>query len=238
MESGPLSTAEFKEFGKKVVLFLHVTSQVASDKDQNLLQEKGGRGFPYLIWMNEKGDKLMDVSGRAVEAFNSVAEKLIAWNTLKKKAAEGDDEAKKDLFVTEVEMGVIDAAAAKAKMEELKLSDEQKKRVAGVLCNSEAQTILQGVRNDEQFTDAGRTFIKWRKDGKWPTDERVLTTVWQGVMKAAEADGDPESFEAGLNWLDERYGKDPNNKRAFDNWKATLDKLKKAAAEKEEGSGR
>lgn len=225
------------------MLFCHITSRVQTDKYQNLLQEKGGRGFPYLIWMDEKGEKLMEASARSVESFNSDADKLVAWTTLKKKAAEGDEQAKADLFVTEVEMGVISPADAKSQMEGLKLSDDQKKRIAGVICNGEAQELLQGVRNDEQFTEAGRTFIKWRKEGKWPTDERVLTGVWQGVMKAAEADVDPESFEAGLNWLKERYGNDPRNKQAFENWAATLEKLKKQAAENKdggngEGSGR
>ena len=48
MERGALSTAEFKEFAKDYILFCHITSMVEGEKYPKLLQEKGGRGFPYV----------------------------------------------------------------------------------------------------------------------------------------------------------------------------------------------
>ena len=46
LESGPLSEDAFPEFAKSVVPFAHVTSRVDSDPYQDLLQQKGGCGFP------------------------------------------------------------------------------------------------------------------------------------------------------------------------------------------------
>ncbi|MBI4614210.1 MAG: hypothetical protein HY720_11415, partial [Planctomycetes bacterium] len=49
-----------------------------SDKYQNLLEEKGGRGFPHLIFMDFEGNKIGDVGGRDVASFERSAAGLPA----------------------------------------------------------------------------------------------------------------------------------------------------------------
>lgn len=52
------------------MLFCHITSQVPGDENQNLLRQMGGRGFPYLIYLNADGERLGVHNGpRSVAAF-------------------------------------------------------------------------------------------------------------------------------------------------------------------------
>ena len=61
LENGPFSTEEFVDCGEQAVLFLHVTSHVKADPDQNLLEEKGGRGFPHLVVMDDLGNGPVEI---------------------------------------------------------------------------------------------------------------------------------------------------------------------------------
>ena len=51
-----LSTEEFKAFAGEVVPFLHVTSRVEGEHHPDLLEKKGGRGFPHLVVLDATPD--------------------------------------------------------------------------------------------------------------------------------------------------------------------------------------
>ena len=56
LEGGALMQDDFVRFSKNYVLFAHVTSQVPGDKNQDLLQKKGGTGFPFIAFMDSEGN--------------------------------------------------------------------------------------------------------------------------------------------------------------------------------------
>ena len=101
-----LSQPEFPSFADDVVLFCHVTSHVGSDPYQGLLQEKGGGGFPYLAFLDDKGEVIAAHDGpRTLEAFRSTAGTVREYRDLLEKAESGDAEAKTALFFCRIDLG-------------------------------------------------------------------------------------------------------------------------------------
>ena len=90
MEKGTLSEASFAEFGKQVVLFCHITSRVNGDPHQDLLQQKGGQGFPHLVFMNAEGEVVAQPQGRSAEAFAKAHAAYLNCLELAKKLEAGD----------------------------------------------------------------------------------------------------------------------------------------------------
>lgn len=77
IERGALSSAEFKEFGKKVVLFCHITTRVPGDPYPDLLREKGGRGFPTFYFMDPTGKVVAEPNGRTVAVWESTLKEVL-----------------------------------------------------------------------------------------------------------------------------------------------------------------
>lgn len=77
VERGALSSVEFKEFGKKVVLFCHITSHVPGDPYPELLREKGGRGFPTFYFLDPTGKVVGEPSGRSVAAWETALKEVL-----------------------------------------------------------------------------------------------------------------------------------------------------------------
>jgi len=69
---------DFKEFGKKVILFLHVTSRAAGEPYPDLLKEKGGRGFPTFKFLDAKGNVIVEPKGRSVAEWEAAAKEAAA----------------------------------------------------------------------------------------------------------------------------------------------------------------
>ena len=69
-----LSAAEFSAFAKEVVPFLHVTSRLEGASYPDLLSQKGGRGFPYLVAMDAEGRVTAQAEQRSVDGFRSMVE--------------------------------------------------------------------------------------------------------------------------------------------------------------------
>ncbi|MGE3854789.1 MAG: hypothetical protein AB7K09_23865 [Planctomycetota bacterium] len=242
MESGPLSTKEFTEFGKRVVLFCHITTRIPGAKNDDLLGKVGGRGFPHLVFMSETGAVLKQQGARSVEAFNASMDELQGYYDLKKKAGTGDAAATTELFLKELEMGLVELEDAKKKLETMKLTDDQQKLADTALaaakaraCNADFQAVLQGIKSQDQVIPAGRKLRDMKKAGQWPADEQLVDSSWQLILQACEADGDAAGMEEAYNYLFGKYGTNPRAKPTFDKWKASLEALKAKEKEKKEG---
>ena len=64
---------------------------------ENLLEEKGGFAFPWLVFMDATGDIIFEHQAeRTAEAFGKSAERAKKWIALKEKVEKGDGPAKID----------------------------------------------------------------------------------------------------------------------------------------------
>lgn len=147
LESGPLSSKDFKEFSQKVVLFCHITSYVKGEKYQSLLSEKGGQGFPYLAFMDAEGNVIGKPMGRSVSSFEEGAKKAQAYLDLLNKKDKTKAE-QLQLLEQQLDLGTIKAKAAKAKVKELGLDDAKQAELAkkiALLAKKEVDKEIGGL---------------------------------------------------------------------------------------------
>jgi hypothetical protein len=202
---------------------------VAEDKDQKLLQEKGGRGFPYIVFMDAEGNIVAKHQGqRTVSAFVETGKKAKAFQDLKTKADKGDKAAKFDYLVAQIEMGHLDLAAANKRIEEIAkdITADQKKKLDGLVVNLEVSDIGSKVKDETGKTEAAKKFLAMKKAGRVPTGEMEVQMFWIWIMDQAAADRDAATFEEGLNALKARFADNPNAKKFFEQREAQLQKLK------------
>lgn len=201
------------------MLFLHITSQVTTDKDQKLLSEKGGRGFPYLAFLDADGNVVAKHQGqRDVSGFVATGKKAQAFLDLKAKADKGDKAAKYDLLVAQLELSHLDLATAKKRIEELSdLNADQKAKLNGLLVDLEIADIAKSITNDKKTqADAGKKFLEMKKAGKTPKGDETVGNFYVCIMEYAETQKDAATFEEAMNAVLKHYGTRINAK-----WKQT-----------------
>ena len=92
MENGLFSSLDLATFGADVVLFCHVTTRIEGDPHQELLQQKGGRGFPTLKFLDAEGEVLGAPQGRSVESLRAALEAITTIQALGSKAERSPEE--------------------------------------------------------------------------------------------------------------------------------------------------
>lgn len=182
MERGTLSEAEIAEFGDEFVLFLHVTSQVETDKYQDLLQEKGGGGFPFLAFLDSTGAVVAQHNGpRTIDGFRETGASAAKFIALKAKAETGTPAEKVEFFMAGLGIGYFGAADIPTKMEELRahMSDEQIATVSAKLVGIEVEGALNSIRSQEEMLATGKKFTEMAADGRIPSnDEMYAPYFW------------------------------------------------------------
>src|SRR5438876_5889172 len=159
LEGGALQADDFVKFSEKYVLYCNITSQVPGAKDQQLLEEKGGEGFPYLIFMDSDGNTLAKHQGpRTATAFEETGSKARTFLDLKAKAEKGDASVKIDFIMAQLELGQMKTGEAEVKIRETggKVSPEQQKKLDGLLANAEIEQLLRSVKSEESKNDAAK----------------------------------------------------------------------------------
>jgi len=77
VERGTLSKPELKDFGAKVVLFCHITTRIPGEPHDELLKEKGGRGFPTFWFLDPTGKVIGEPKGRSVADFEATLKEVL-----------------------------------------------------------------------------------------------------------------------------------------------------------------
>lgn len=224
------------------MLYLNVTTHVDDDPDQELLDEKGGSGFPYLVFLDAEGNLLAQHQGqRNVDGFTATMEKAQAYADLRAKAAGGDAAAAKEVLFKDAELGNLKIADAKKALENGKdLSDDEKAKLKATIQGLEMKEVMSGFQKSMKGVDfqdkpvlkknqaaAGRKFLEMQKAGVTPAeDSNYFQPFYIFIMEAAEEAKDAGSYEAALKVLEDKFGANPNAKKFFDERHATLDKLK------------
>ncbi|MFM1870619.1 MAG: hypothetical protein RL398_41 [Planctomycetota bacterium] len=209
-----------------MVLFCHVTSRVETDKHQGLLQEKGGRGFPYLVFMDADGNVTAKQGERTVAGFEKTRGNLVAFADLEAKFKKGDKAAGVDALIAGMELGRYTAEDAKAMLPKLgKIPADKQAKIDGMLVNSEVDALMANVRTKEQAAEVGRKFAEMDKAGKVPSGRAALS-FYSIMLETHEADKDAKAFEATLEKLKKLVEGERNADRVIKRYEATLEKLK------------
>ena len=236
MEGGALLQENFKEFAKDYVLYCHVTSRIENDKYGNLLSEKGGGGFPYLTFMDAKGNVIAKHQGpRRVSAFKTTGARAAAFLELVKKAKGGDRPAQIDLLLMRLDLGHLDEKEAKkeaAKIGKMPADKEEKFQVA--LSGFAVREILEHLpRSQEQAIKiGGPKFAAMRKAGRpSPEADDLFQPYWIITMLYSEEQKDAETYELALEALKKKYEDSPQAKSFLDQAAETLKELKELKKE-------
>lgn len=212
-----------------MVLFLHITSKPPGRGEGGLLSEKGGRGFPYLVFMDAEGTVLGQPGGRSVAAFQKTGDLLQKYVALKAQVATGGPEVKLDYCLVRAQLGMLSFDETKAELATLTVPEAQQARVDACLVNVEVADLVKKVQSRQVGPEAiGPRFYELLKAGKSPTDEGTRGIFYQVVLGEAEKAADAASFEAALVEVEKSLAgmKNPRVADFLAQKRATLDKLK------------
>ena len=210
------------------MLYCNITSHVPADKDQDLLEQKGGEGFPYLIFMDSKGNVLAKHEDqRDAEGFARTGKKATAFLELKAKADKGDKAAQIDVAIAQLELGHITSEEARKKLSGLgTISKAQQAKMDALLVAAEVRETLKSV-TEEKGTQlaAGKKFLDMRKAGKAAPEGDEAQGFWILIMIYAEEQKDAGTFSDALKALKAKYAGNPQAAEFFREKEATLKKL-------------
>ena len=183
------------------MLFCHITSRIEGRAHDDLLSEKGGRGFPTLMFLDASGESLGEHQGpRTVEglekSLGSVQKKAKEFATLRSKAEGGDRTAKAKLLVLELENGAVPLGDATKAVEELgSLSGLLKKQIAAGLAAAEYREVLEQTKGQaDAAVAAGEKFAAMAKADRIPEVARA-PKYWPYFLEYAAAEGDLALFD-------------------------------------------
>jgi hypothetical protein len=222
------------------VLFCHITTHVKTDKYQTLLTEKGGRGFPHLVFMDAEGTVIAAHEGaRSVEAFEASGKKAQTYLDLKRKADAGDKAAKADLVIADLDAGRLKSDEADKKLAGLgDLSADQKKALEAARSNADVRETYEKLRPTDPATAKqaqealAKAFLERKKAGKpAPTGEQEFQIYWFTLLGHGEQEKDAALFEEAFLAIKGKFGKMPEAKQALARMQKTLDRLKKGGGD-------
>ncbi|MCA8973728.1 MAG: hypothetical protein KDC98_03355 [Planctomycetes bacterium] len=210
-----------------MVLFLHVTSHVDGDPHQGLLQEKGGRGFPHLVFMDSNGEVLAKQRERSVEAFETTRKACMQFLELDRKAKAGDKSVGADLLIARIEMGSITLAEAKEAEAGLgKVKAEKKARIFELMLDLEVEDAMAGVRTRTQAAEVGRRFAEMWGQGRAPKKGRPASTFFGLILEAAAQDKDAKLYERALAKYEKVAPQGKNRERTIERLRKRLDDIR------------
>ena len=228
LENGALLTDDFAKFAKDYVLYCHVTTMIPGEKYGDLLEQKGGNAFPWLVFMDSTGDIIVEHEGpRNAEAFAKSGAKAKDWVAMKEKADKGDKSASIDFAILQLGMGKVKAAeAVKTIAAAGTPSKEQQAKLDAELINAEVREAVVALRSDEQASELGKKFYARFKEGKAaPTADNAFQSYYILVMNAADEAKDTATFETTLKALKAKYGAMPGAAAFFEEREQRLKQL-------------
>jgi len=210
-----------------VVLFTHVTTRIPGEKYADLLREKGGRGFPYLVYMDSEGEVVGQPSGRTVAEFQAGARDVQTYLDLRgKDGLSTADQVR--LLVAEISLGKLELAAAESRRDGIAdLTAEQKADIDGYLTDLRVMNLVQTrqPRDEASAAEVGKVvYEEMFKKGLTPRGQGYQP-YYILLMRYGESAKDVEAFKAGLEGMKARFAGVPQMKRFFDQAEESLKRL-------------
>jgi hypothetical protein len=208
VEEGALSTPEFKTFAGTVVPYLHVTTRIKGRKEDGLHGEKGGRRFPYIVFLDEEGEVLAVPGDRTIAGFErTLKEDVRRFLDLRASARSGDPAARIDFALLECDLGRISLTDLQQRLEGKSLSDAQR----AVLAEVEAGALIAEVAKSRDRAAAQKVAGAWAR-GQMPRGNERRIEFLEIVLQCGLDEGDPDLAQKALDTIsplyEEAYGKD------------------------------
>ncbi|MCR9247698.1 MAG: hypothetical protein NXI31_21945 [bacterium] len=210
------------------MLFCHITSHVEGDPYPDLLQQKGNRAFPSLTFLDPAGEVIARQPSRArtVPAFEKTHRACANYLKLKRRVDEGDDSARPELLMAQIEMGGIDFETATKTRKTLgKLPTEQDEKLGKLLFELEISETAKRVRTRKQAIKTGKQFLEIWNSGRAPTGESA-SSFYALVMEYAYDQKDAKVYARAFKRFDETAPQGRNRKRVIQRMQRRLDELK------------
>lgn len=209
------------------MLFCHVTTRVEGDKYPDLLREKGGTGFPTLLFLDAEGKILAKQGERTVAGFERTLKNLQALDALAAKAAAGDVDAQADLLIAKCELGAFatKADADKAIAAAGKLDEKKARVLQGHLTQLEINELVAASRKPGSNVDLGATFAGWLAQGKVPAGDTM--SFYSAILTHAEKQRDAALFKKALEGYMSGRGSDPRFKVVADMNRSRLGRIER-----------
>ncbi|MBI4231393.1 MAG: hypothetical protein HY608_11195 [Planctomycetes bacterium] len=208
-----------------------MTSHLDGEPYPDLLSQKGGRGFPYLAFLDEHGDLLATHSGeRTVENFRATLAQAREFHAL---LARSDltIEERYQVFLRECALGRIAPQDVQTELAAVAtgLTDEQSAIARQAVADLEVKQVLGTLTarsTPEDRIELGARLWGMHGEGKIPSDARQRQAVWGMILPYAEARGDVAAMETALADMRILLEGNPRAAPYFAEWEAKLDALR------------
>ena len=180
LESGLLSSPEFVEFAKSVVLFVHVTSHCEDDDRPHLLRELGFVSHPSLCFLDAEGKVTVRSPQRDVPSLVRSRDLLLELDGLRAAAEEGDEDAPRGVFLCEVELGMLTSEQIRQRMGTFELDEEERAMVDQALVDLEVRELRSKTRELGADT-VGKKMADMARAGRKPSADGSQF-FWQMVL--------------------------------------------------------
>jgi hypothetical protein len=178
-----------------VVLFFHVTSGLADDPYQNLLAAKGGSGWPFVAILDATGRVLAHHEGERETAqfeqtLASATETAASLAELEQLAKGGDVTAAGQLLELNIDLGHVDAGAARHRLALLDaLPKPDRDRLEKRIIKAEVASIQISATSDVNTQiAAGEKFAEMVAAGRIPEDPDAMFFWYFTAMYAERAE--------------------------------------------------
>lgn len=220
-----LSNSSFPEFAQQVVPYLHITTRIKDQPYDGLLGEKGGTGFPTLMFLDAEGRRLLTHRGpRSAKGFQDSLKRVQNYLRIKAEAEEGDSKAQALALIQEINLQWYDFEEATKRVRALKkVSKAQERELEQLLINTEVRT-LAAKPGDSAKLQAGERFAAMLEDKRIPSNESELFTFWGLMGLHAEASGDKRLLAKILKEVD-RMPSSSRQRRALKELQQRKDRL-------------
>jgi hypothetical protein len=218
------------------VPFCHITSRVPTDKHQTLLQDKGGMGFPHLVFLDENGEVVAEQQDRSVDGFAATVRDLNAWRALKERVDGGDESAANDLFLAGMRLGKISHKDATAQLERLEgLTEAQRKEAEQLLVNLEFDGAVKSVTSRQEMEAVLERAAAMYAAKRIPSGNSA-PSFWSLLMRKADNDQDPALFAVCVTELKKMFGDKEEYKETFEQLDQQLEEMRAAQKGKKDGA--
>lgn len=181
------------------------------------MSEKGGNGFPYLVYMDAEGKVIGKPAGRSVEAFKTGARYLILERKEQLTPAET-----LELIELGLGSGAMKPGDAKKRAEGLELDKAQRAKVDAMIKEAEGRAkvaaILGQLKSREDVAAKGAKLGKelwalYQEGVRPPTGSREMMGMYQLMIEHGVQDKVLEPAQAGLAGLKEALASEPRAKQ-------------------------
>ncbi len=208
VEGGALSDPVFPEFARDYVLLAHITTRIPGRANDDLLHEKGGLGWPTVLFLDAEGDVVTPVEviyyaaggpSEAIRELSRVGEIARRYAALKAEGTALDARERVEWLHVRMALRKLALEDARREAEALPFDAEDRARMDQALTDLEFMEISRpptGATVPREET--GRRLYALFMSGRRPSRDPEKWSLLLWMRDAAEAAGDAGALEAAL----------------------------------------